>query len=47
MTGKDRVKFLERLSVADLEALPAGHSKLSVYTNEKGGKSNFTFEVQK
>ncbi len=37
MSGKDRVKFLESICVADLEGMPAGQSKLSVYTNEKGG----------
>ncbi|KAN0032267.1 hypothetical protein ACTFIV_006148 [Dictyostelium citrinum] len=35
--GKDRVKFFESIVVADLQALPTGHSKLSVFTNEKGG----------
>jgi len=37
ITGKDRVKFLESLTVADLETLPEGSAKLSVLTNEKGG----------
>ncbi|KAJ3332939.1 hypothetical protein HDU76_012508 [Blyttiomyces sp. JEL0837] len=36
-TGKDRLKFLESLVVADLEGLPLGHSTLSVFTNEAGG----------
>jgi len=36
-TGKDRVKFLEHLVVADLGALPKQHAKLSVIMNEKGG----------
>ncbi|KYR02298.1 aminomethyltransferase [Tieghemostelium lacteum] len=35
--GKDRIKFFESLVVADLEALPKGSSKLSVFTNDKGG----------
>lgn len=37
LSGKDRVKFLESLVVADLAELPIGSSKLSVFTNEKGG----------
>jgi len=37
LSGKDRVKFLESLVVADLAELPVGSSKLSVFTNEKGG----------
>ncbi|KAI9598911.1 hypothetical protein BDF19DRAFT_429513 [Syncephalis fuscata] len=37
LTGKDRVKFFERLVVADLQALPEGHGTLSVYTDEDGG----------
>jgi len=35
--GKDRVKFFESIVVGDLQALPVNHSKLSVFTNEKGG----------
>ncbi|KAI8346308.1 aminomethyltransferase [Mortierella sp. GBAus27b] len=37
ITGKDRVKFFESLTVADIENLPVGSSTLSVFTNEKGG----------
>lgn len=37
ITGKDRFKFLESLTVVDFSALPEGHAKLSVLTNEKGG----------
>jgi len=37
VTGKDRVKFLEGIAVAELAELPADHAKLSVYTNERGG----------
>lgn len=37
LTGKDRVPFLEKLVVADVEALPYGTSTLSVFTNENGG----------
>ena len=37
LTGKDRVKFLEGLVVADLQALAQNHATLSVFTNEKGG----------
>jgi len=37
ITGKDRIKFLESLTVADLQSLPETHAKLSVLTNEKGG----------
>ncbi|KAJ3262643.1 hypothetical protein HK103_000172 [Boothiomyces macroporosus] len=36
-TGKDHVKFLESLVVADLVNLPVGSSTLSVFTNENGG----------
>ncbi|KAJ3174658.1 hypothetical protein HDU87_007030 [Geranomyces variabilis] len=36
-TGKDRTKFLESLVVADIKALPVGHSTLSLFTNENGG----------
>lgn len=35
--GRDRIKFLERMTVADLQTLPEGHGKLSVITNEEGG----------
>jgi len=35
--GKDRVKFLEKLVVADLVSLPVGSATLSLFTNEKGG----------
>ncbi|KAJ3215226.1 hypothetical protein HDU67_000713 [Dinochytrium kinnereticum] len=35
--GADRAKFLEKLIVADLEALPVGSSTLTVLTNENGG----------
>lgn len=37
ITGKDRVKFLENLVVADLQSLKPNHATLSVFTNEKGG----------
>jgi len=37
ITGKDRVNYLEHLTVVDLVNLPANHAKLSVITNEKGG----------
>ncbi|KAG0310670.1 hypothetical protein BGZ99_000217 [Dissophora globulifera] len=37
ITGKDRVKFYESLTVADIEKLPVGSSTLSVFTNENGG----------
>ncbi|KAF9169637.1 hypothetical protein BGX21_010176 [Mortierella sp. AD011] len=37
ITGKDRVKFYETLTVADIENLPVGSSTLSVFTNENGG----------
>jgi len=37
ITGKDRIKFLEGLVVADLQNLPQGSSQLSVLTNENGG----------
>eukprot|EP01097_Dermamoeba_algensis_P006507 TRINITY_DN4072_c0_g1_i1.p1 TRINITY_DN4072_c0_g1~~TRINITY_DN4072_c0_g1_i1.p1 ORF type:complete len:387 (-),score=123.49 TRINITY_DN4072_c0_g1_i1:54-1214(-) len=35
--GKDRVKFLENLTVVDLLNLAPSHSSLSVFTNEQGG----------
>ncbi|KAF9128727.1 hypothetical protein BGX30_014216 [Mortierella sp. GBA39] len=37
ITGKDRVKFYESITVADIESLPVGSSTLSVFTNENGG----------
>ena len=37
ITGKDRVKFLEGLVVADIEGLPSNQATLSVFTNENGG----------
>ncbi|KAJ1661136.1 hypothetical protein IWQ61_000006 [Dispira simplex] len=36
-TGKDRVRFLESLVVADLENLAAGQMTLSVLTSDQGG----------
>ncbi|XP_064604422.1 aminomethyltransferase, mitochondrial-like [Liolophura sinensis] len=35
--GKDRVKFMESLVVADVDGLSDGQGTLSVFTNEKGG----------
>ena len=36
--GKDSLKFIEQLSVADAQqALQPNHSTLSVFTNSKGG----------
>lgn len=35
--GKDRVEFMERLTVGDVAALEPNHAKLSLFTNEKGG----------
>mmetsp|Transcript_21958 Transcript_21958/g.26753 ORF Transcript_21958/g.26753 Transcript_21958/m.26753 type:complete len:422 (+) Transcript_21958:114-1379(+) len=35
--GPDRVKFVEKLVVGDIQALEEGHSQLSVITNENGG----------
>ena len=37
MTGKDRVKFYEKLTVADIEGLPEGGSALTVLVNPSGG----------
>jgi len=37
LVGKDRIKFLESLVVADLKALPENHAVLSLFTNEAGG----------
>lgn len=36
-SGKDAGAFLERVTVADLGALPEGASTLSLITNEAGG----------
>lgn len=35
--GALRNKFLDSLVVADVDSIPVGHSKLSVFTNDKGG----------
>lgn len=35
--GKDRLKFIEQLTVADLENLPLNKCTLSLFPNEKGG----------
>ncbi len=37
ITGKDRLDFIESLVVGDIKALPAGHARLSLFTNEQGG----------
>ncbi|CAG8533501.1 16335_t:CDS:2 [Funneliformis mosseae] len=37
LSGRDRISFLEKLVVADIEELPFGSSTLSVFTNENGG----------
>lgn len=37
ITGGDRVKFFETVTVADVENLHVGGSSLTVYTNENGG----------
>ncbi|CAG8640303.1 1806_t:CDS:2 [Paraglomus brasilianum] len=37
LTGKDRIAFLEKVIVADVQNLPSGKSTLSVFTNENGG----------
>ena len=37
VTGKDRVAFMEKLCVADLQGLPDGMGSLSVITNTDGG----------
>lgn len=37
VSGKDRCKFIESLTVADLETLPVNRCSLSVFTNERGG----------
>ena len=37
VTGKDRVAFMEKLCVADLQGLPDGMGSLSVITNADGG----------
>ena len=35
--GADRVKFFEKLIVADLENLPENSASLTLYTNDHGG----------
>lgn len=35
--GKDRIKFLESLVVADIDGLKENQGTLSVFTNEQGG----------
>lgn len=35
--GKDRIKFMESLVVADVDGLRDGQGTLSLFTNEKGG----------
>lgn len=35
--GKDRVEFIEKLVVGDIAGLAPHHSRLSVFTNPKGG----------
>ncbi|THD23795.1 Aminomethyltransferase [Fasciola hepatica] len=37
VSGADRIKFMESLTVSDLQALPRGSGTLSVYLNENGG----------
>lgn len=37
IVGKDAAAFLERLTVADVQALPRGKATLSLIMNEKGG----------
>ncbi|KXN67891.1 hypothetical protein CONCODRAFT_9956 [Conidiobolus coronatus NRRL 28638] len=37
LTGADRVKFIERLVVGDIEGLKSGEATLSLFTNENGG----------
>ncbi|XP_059088911.1 aminomethyltransferase, mitochondrial-like [Tigriopus californicus] len=35
--GKDRIKFMESLCVADVQGLKENHGTLSVFTNDQGG----------
>lgn len=35
--GADRIRFFEKLIVADLVNLPDNHASLTLYTNEQGG----------
>jgi len=37
VTGKDRVAFIEGITVADVEGLGQGHSTLTVFTTDQGG----------
>jgi len=37
IVGSDRVKFVERITVADISAIPTGTGALSLITNERGG----------
>ena len=35
--GADRIKFMESLTVADIQELPEGQGTLSLFTNQNGG----------
>lgn len=35
--GKDKIRFIEELCVADVEGMAVGQSSLSLFTNDKGG----------
>ena len=35
--GKDRIKFIESMTVADVEGLKDGQGTLSLFTNQSGG----------
>ncbi|ORX45548.1 aminomethyltransferase mitochondrial precursor [Hesseltinella vesiculosa] len=46
VSGKDRQKFFEWLTVADLQNMPVGQGTLSVFTNEQGGIIDDTIIMQ-
>ncbi|OZJ04224.1 hypothetical protein BZG36_02965 [Bifiguratus adelaidae] len=46
VTGQDRHKFYEILTVADLQNMPVGQGTLSVFTNENGGIIDDTILMQ-
>ncbi|SCN47255.1 Aminomethyltransferase (glycine cleavage system T protein) [methanotrophic endosymbiont of Bathymodiolus azoricus (Menez Gwen)] len=37
VTGKDKISFIESLTVADVESLNENQGTLSVFTNDTGG----------
>ncbi|KAI7849510.1 glycine cleavage system T protein [Circinella umbellata] len=46
VVGKDRKKFFETITVADLHQMPVGQGSLTVFTNEQGGIIDDTIVMQ-